>query len=306
MVEIFSVGTESCVFSFGPDLKAVASVGRKSIVRIKTMDCFSNQITSEAQLVTDIDFSRVNPATGPVYVEGAKRGDALKVKIVDIEIENRGITVIVPGAGVLGDIVKAPKTKICEIKDGYVLFNGMKIKVKPHVGVIGVAADEDVPCGTPGRHGGNLDTKIIGKGAIVYLPVFKDGGLFGLGDLHAVMGDGEVCVAGCEVAGEVTVELDVIENLAPLWPVVETDDAFYIIVSDENVDKAFKEAVELAVKVLQQSNSISWEDAYMLSSLVVNVEVSQLVDPKKTVRVRIPKEYTSTYKLLNAIKWDER
>ncbi len=301
-----SLKSDACLFSFGPDLKPAISVEKGSVVRIETKDCFSNQITSEKQLVTEIDFSKVNPATGPIYVEGAKRGDALKVKILDVEISDRGVIVIVPGAGVLGDLVKEPKTRVCEIKDGFVTFGGLKIKCRPMIGVIGVASDEEVPCGTPGRHGGNLDTKVIGKGATVFFPVFRDGALFGLGDLHAVIGDGEVCVASCEVSGEVTVELDVVEGKAPRWPVVETDDAFYILVSDEDVSKAFREATELAVRVLQHSNSLSWEDAYMLASMVVDVEVSQLVNPRKTVRVRIPKEYASTSKLLEAIKWDGR
>lgn len=300
------LGSDTCFFAFGPELKPAISVEKESIVQIETKDCFSNQITSEKQLVTEIDFSKVNPATGPIYVKGVKRGDAVEVRILDIKISDRGIIVVVPGAGVLGDLVKEPKTKVCEIKDGFITYNGLKIKCKPMIGVIGVASDEEAPCGTPGRHGGNLDTKVIGKGATVYFPVFRDGALFGLGDLHAVMGDGEVCVASCEVSGEVTVKLDVVEGKAPQWPVVETDDAFYILVSDEDVSRAFREATEIAVKVLQQSNSLSWEDAYMLASMVVDVEVSQLVNPKKTVRVRIPKEYTSILKLLEAIKWERK
>lgn len=299
-----SLKSDVCLFSFGPNLKPAIHVEKGSIVRLETMDCFSNQISSETQLVTEIDFSKVNPATGPIYVEGAKRGDALKVKILDVKISERGIIVVVPEAGVLGDFVKEPKTKICEIQDGFVVFDGIKIKCKPMIGVIGVASDEDIPCGIPGRHGGNLDTKVIGEGATVYFPVFRDGALFGLGDLHAIIGDGEICVASCEVIGEVTVKLDVIERMAPKWPVVETDNDFYILVSDEDINRAFKEAVELAVKVLQNSNSLTWEDAYMLASMVIDVEVSQLVNPRKTVRVRIPKEFVSTSKLLEAIKWD--
>ncbi len=75
------------------------------------------------------------------------------------------------------------------------------------IGVIGVASEERVSCGVPGRHGGNMDTNLIGKGATLYLPVFQEGGLFALGDLHAVMADGEVCVTGCEIQGEVTVKV---------------------------------------------------------------------------------------------------
>ncbi len=83
---------------------------------------------------------------------------------------------------------------------------------------------------------------------------------------------------------------------------VETQDAFYIIVSHENINSAIEEAVELGVRALQRSNAIPWEDAYMLGSLIMDVEISQLVDPRKTVRVRIPKEYASITNILEAIK----
>jgi len=295
------VSSDKRVYYFGPDLEPVTKADPGDIIHFETMDCFSNQITSESQLVTDIDFSRVNPATGPVYVNGANRGDVLRVKILDIRTSDRGIIVTAPGYGVLGDKVRHARTKFCEIKDGYVYFEGIKIRYEPMIGVIGVAYDEKVPCGVPGRHGGNMDTKLIKIGSTVYLSVFKEGGLLGIGDLHAVMGDGEVCVAGCEVAGEVLVSVDIIKNIALPWPIVETEDAYYLIISKKNVEEAFKEAVDLAVKILSYSNSIEWDEAYMLASMVVDLQVSQLVDPAKTVRARIPKEYTTLKSMLKAL-----
>ena len=289
------------VFYFGPDLKPVIKANPGDIIHFKTLDCFSNQISSEEQIVFDVDFSKVNPATGPVYIEGAKRGDALAVKILDIVTSDRGVIVTANGFGVLGDMVSKARTRICEIRDGFVYFRGIKLPYKPMIGVIGVAAEEKIPCGVPGKHGGNLDTKLISVGAKVYLPVFLDGGLLGVGDLHAVMGDGEVCVASCEVPGDVFLKVDVLKNLAPKWPVVEDEDAYYIVVSREKVDDAFYEATNLAVKVLEESLSISWDDAYMLASMIVDMQVSQLVNPVKTVRARIPKDYTSLEKLLRAI-----
>lgn len=302
---VIRVSSSNVFYSFSPETVPAIVVDTGSIVEVETLDCFSNQIVSEDQLVTEIDFSKVNPATGPIYVKNAKRGDALKIKILDIEINDRGIIVSVPGAGVLGDRVGKAKTKFCYIRNGYVYFNGVRIKARPMIGVVGVVPDKPVPTGTPGRHGGNLDTKLITTGSTIYLPVYREGGLLGIGDLHAVMGDGEICVAACEVSGRVLIEVDVVKNLAPRWPIIETDEAYYILVSKEDPREAFRETTNLAVKALAYGNSLEWEDAYMLASMIVDIQVSQLVNPLKTIRARIPKDYISLRRLLEAIRAED-
>lgn len=289
------------IFAFGPNLKPAAEAENEDIVIFETLDALSNQITSEEQTLEVVDFSKVNPATGPLYVKGAKPGDALKVDILDIEVAEKGVIVTAPQAGVLGDKVKKPKTKVCKIKDGYVYFGDIRIPARPMIGVIGVASLEEIPCGEPGRHGGNMDTKLIRKGTTLYLPVFVEGGLLAIGDLHAVMGDGEICVSACEVPGKVTTRVSVLEGMAPPYPVLETEDSLYLLVSEENLWDAIKRATELGVKVLQKTLNLSWDEAYMLGSLLLDVEISQLVDPKKTVRVRIPKEYIPAKDVLRAL-----
>ena len=179
------------IFAFGPNLKPAAEAENEEIVIFETLDALSNQITSEEQTLEVVDFSKVNPATGPLYVKGAKPGDALKVDILDIEVADRGVVLTAPKAGVLGDKVKKPKTKVCKIEDGYVYFGDIRIPARPMIGVIGVASLEEIPCGKPGKHGGNMDTKLIRKGTTLYLPVFVEGGLLAIGDLHAVMGEGK-------------------------------------------------------------------------------------------------------------------
>ncbi|RLF92144.1 formamidase [Thermococci archaeon] len=282
------VPKEKHVYSFGPNMKEVARAKPGDIVIFETLDALGGQIKTENDTIEKIDFSRVNPATGPVYVEGAKRGMALKVKVLDIEVADRGVIVTAPGAGVLGDKVREPKTKVCEIRDGFVHFNGLRIPIKPMIGVIGVASEEEIPTGTPGKHGGNMDTNLITIGSTVYFPVFKDGAYLALGDLHAVMADGEVCVSACEVSGRVTVKVDVVDWKIE-WPIVETSEAYYILVSHENLEEAIREAVNQGVKFIMERTGLSWDEAYMLASLVMDVQISQLVDPKKTIRVKIPK-----------------
>ncbi len=286
------------VYSFGPNMKPAAKAKPGDVVIFETIDALGGQIQSEKDTIAQIDFSRVNPATGPLYVEGAERNKVLAVKILDIKVEEKGVIVTAPNAGVLGNIVKAPKTRICRIKHDIVHFGNIKIPAKPMIGVIGVAYDEEVPTGTPGKHGGNMDTNLIAKGTTLYLPIFRKGGLLAIGDLHAVMADGEVCVSACEVSGSVKVEVDVLDGKLE-WPLLETADAYYLIVSKEDINDAIQEGVKLGVEALAKANKLEWDEAYMLASLVMDVQISQIVDPAKTIRVRIPKEYVSLEAFLN-------
>ncbi|MEM4020626.1 MAG: acetamidase/formamidase family protein [Desulfurococcaceae archaeon] len=288
-------------YRFSPDNKPVAFIRPGDKVIIHTRDCFGGQITSDDQTIEGVDFSHVNPATGPLYIEGAGPGDALIVKILSIEIAEKGFIVTAPGSGVLHHLVKMAKTRPCYIEENMVKFLGYKIPVRKMIGVIGVATNERTPTGVPGRHGGNLDTRFITEGAMVVLPVEYEGALFGLGDLHATMGDGEVCVSACEVPGKVMVEFDIVKGHAPPWPIVQYHDSLYILVSHEDLNKALNEVVEITVEVISRGLNLEWHDAYMLASIGIDVGISQLVDPRKTVWARIPISLLTLDKLLTTL-----
>ena len=126
------------VYNFSADNEPVKKVKTGEKVRFKTLDCFSNQVESEDQLMTSLDFSRVNPATGPVFVEGAKKGDVLVVDILEIEVEDRGFIATLPETGPLSKQSEL-RTKEIPIEDGHIIFNDVKLPIEPMVGVIGVA-----------------------------------------------------------------------------------------------------------------------------------------------------------------------
>ncbi|MEM0046825.1 MAG: acetamidase/formamidase family protein [Fervidicoccaceae archaeon] len=296
------ITSERVFFKFDPDISPIAKVHPNESIIIETRDCFSNQIKDESQQISSIDFSQVNPATGPIFIEGAKKGDALAVHVRKIKTSDSGLVVAIPGEGFLGEDVKESRNRKCRVLGNWVEISGVKVPYRPMIGVIGVASSERNPTGVPGRNGGNLDTRQITEGATVYLPVEFEGALFGIGDLHAAMGDGEICVSGCEVRGEVELEFGIIENLAPPWPIVEYGDSLYIVVSAGSVEDSLKEASRIVVSALSNAFSIDWIDAYLLSSLVVDMQISQLVDPKKTVRARIPTSVISARLLLEALR----
>ena len=279
------------LFSFDKDLEPVLKVPSGETVRIRTKDCFGNQLQGPKDQLSEIDWEAINPATGPIYVEGAVAGGTLKVHIDNIELDAQTSSCTGKDEGVCGDRFSDWATHFCKVEDGKVVWDErLSIPLAPMIGVIGVAPEgEPVNCGTPGKHGGNMDNTAIAAGATLYFPVAVDGALFGCGDMHAVMGDGEVSVSGAEVAGYATVTLTALPELSVPNPLIENETHFGIIVSAESLDKAAELAVQQMVDLLASRTNESEADLVMLLSLVADVRVCQMVDPEKTVRFMVPK-----------------
>ena len=288
MIELDNAKT---LFSFDKDLEPVLKVPSGETVRIRTKDCFGNQLQGPEDQLSEIDWEAINPATGPIYVEGAVAGGTLKVHIDNIELDAQTCSCTGKDEGVCGDRFSDWATHFCKVEDGKVVWDErLSIPLAPMIGVIGVAPEgEPVNCGTPGKHGGNMDNTAIAAGATLYFPVAVDGALFGCGDMHAVMGDGEVSVSGAEVAGYATVTLTALPELSVPNPLIENDTHFGIIVSAESLDKASELAVQQMVDLLASRTNESEADLVMLLSLVADVRVCQMVDPEKTVRFMVPK-----------------
>lgn len=289
-MDLFS---DKAAYNFSKDNAPALKVTAGTTLDIETLDCFSNQLRDPEDKFDQLDWDRINPATGPVYVEGAEPGDALKVTVNRIDISDRGTVCCLENEGVLGHMLEGSHVRIAPIKDGFVEYLDLKIPVKKMIGVIGVApVGEPVNNGTPGPHGGNMDTPMITEGVTIYFPVAVPGALFGLGDCHAAMGDGEIGVSGLEIPAKVNLTLDVVKGKAPEFPVLENDESFAVIVSKPSVDEAISLATELMLKFLEERlKTYSRPELVMLMSLVGDVRISQVVDPEKTVRFVFPKKY---------------
>ena len=276
------------VYAFSTEMMVAAYAAAGETLVFEAQDALGGQVKTADDVLAGLDFARINPATGPVFVNGAEPGDTLVVRVVSIEPASSGAIVTGPGLGVLGEETETNATRILPVEDGAVVFDDLRLPARPMIGVIGVAPSAgSYPTGTAYRHGGNMDTKEIVEGCTVYLPVAQPGALLALGDVHAVMGDGEVCVSACEVDARVTVEIDVIKTRQAEWPIVEIDDAILILTSLPTIQEALEEATRQAVKLLRVARGLAHEDAYMLASLAVDVGVSQLVDPNKTAKAKI-------------------
>lgn len=281
---------EKFFYKFSRDTAPVMTVDPGETVVIESEDALGGQIKDENSVVSAIDWDVVNPATGPVYINGAKAGDVLKVNILKIEIENSGAVMTAENSGFFGSKIKGRHFKIAAVKGDSANVGGIEFKLNKMIGVIGVApGGEGVNTGTPGSHGGNMDNKKIAEGASLYLPVFADGALFGLGDLHAVMADGEAGVSGVEIAGKVTVTFEVLKGLKLKNPLLEDEGYFHFIGSAATLDGAADIAFNDAFDLVSAKTGFAAHEAAMFLSLCGNLEVCQIVDPLKTVRVAVAK-----------------
>src|SRR5690625_5208392 len=150
------------IYEFNKENSPSKIVSQGTTLTIETYDCFEDQIQSEETVIDKVDWNRINPSTGPIFVEGALPGDILKVKIEKIEIADQAAMAVVPELGVMGHKIEKMEAKIMQIKDDHVIFNNVKAPLNKMVGVIGVAPENDgVNCGTQGAHGGKMDNKMV-------------------------------------------------------------------------------------------------------------------------------------------------
>ncbi len=291
------VTRQNVFYAFEPGIKEAVRLKQGDEVVIQTHDCFHGQLQSQSDLVEALDWDHVNPATGPVYIEGVQPGDILRVHLLEIKVADHSTMVTVPGEGVLGGDIKEMETVLLEHLDGKVIFKGkIEIPANPMIGVIGVApASGRIPNGTPGPHGGNMDCTLITAGTRVYFTAGVQGALFGCGDMHAVMGDGEIVVCGAETAGEVRLKAKVVPLPGLPTPFLETDKVVATVYSAPGLDEAASQATRRMARFLTDFVKMPLNDAGMLMSLVGQLRFCQVVDPEKTVRFEFPKWVLEKY-----------
>jgi len=237
-----------------------------------------------------------HPLTGPIYVEGAEPGDVLELHIVAFEfLHPYGVTGFRPGAGTLPDEFPYARFKRVPINAaaGTAAFSpGVTLKLAPFWGSIGVAPPaivRRVSSGPPGPHVGNLDNKELVAGSTLYLPVHVPGALLSLGDGHGLQGDGEVTVTALETSLRGTVQIFVRKGKQLRWPRAETPTHYISMGLNPDLDEAARLATREMIDFLVSEKGMSRDDAYILTSLAVDLHVTQLVDETKGVHAMLPK-----------------
>jgi acetamidase/formamidase len=295
-------------FGWDNSFQPAAKVAPGTTIEFECIDASGGQLDARSTVadVGKLDFAKVNPVTGPIFVDGAQPGDALKVTIEAFTPSGFGWTAVIPGFGLLADQFQDPALKLWSYdRSGAkpaVFSDRARIPLKPFAGTIGVAPAE------PGLHsivpprqvGGNLDIRDLAAGTILYLPVEVAGALFSVGDTHAVQGDGEVCGTAIEspMHAVLTLGLEKGANLkTPCFttpgPVSRHLDAKgYEATTGIGPDlmQAARDAVGRMIDRLAVRHGLSPVDAYMLCSICADLRISEIVDaPNWVVSLYFPR-----------------
>ncbi len=271
---------DKLLYGFDAATPPVATIAPGDFITVETHDTSTGRIhklEDFEEFIRVRDPLKVNPAAGPIFVEGAEPGDALAVKILSIQLGPYGFVRALSGNGVIQDgLRELPAMMVQVAGDNLIFGDKLRCKARPMVGVLGTApAEGTIYTAHPGHQGSNMDFTAAKAGATVHLPVHVAGGLLGIGDLHATMGDGEVSGTGVEISGEVMVKIDLIKGAAPSRPWIDSDEAWISTGQGASLDDAVHDAVEQMITILQRELKLDRTDAYLMISARGDVRIGQ-------------------------------
>ena len=281
---------------------AVMTIMPGDTVVFNAPDASNGEIT-RASVTADmatIDYRRLDPLMGPVYVEGVRPGDAVKIEVIDLKPLEWGWTALLPNFGLLSDEIRDPYLKIWELDRGFIeMPSGARFDLRPMIGCIGVApgVDGDYASITPTNAAGNLDCRYLGVGSTLVVPVFNEGALLSATDGHAIQGDGEICGTGIECRMEMTLRVDVIRDAQLPAPEVWARGGFeetggYRIFTGVGPDlmEAARESVRHCIQPLARALEVDEIEAYAMTGLIADLRILEVVDvPNWVVGCMLPR-----------------
>jgi acetamidase/formamidase len=282
------------------DLAARLVVEPGDIVQMECTDASGGQVGRDSTVADflKIDRSRIHALTGPIGVRGAKPGDVLEVKVLEVAHHGWAWTSVIAGLGFLDERFTDPALFQWVLEDGFTeSLAPAVVPLRPFCGVMGVAPAEAGVFKTrpPGAFGGNLDVRELCEGSTLYLPVMNEGALFSAGDAHGAQGDGEVCINGMEMPASVVLQFHLHTGVSLEGPLVESSgrDAgaeWVVVESGEDAFKTAQGATSRMVDLLISRWGFGAVEAYVLCSVAMNLRLSQVVNrPMVTVSAGIAK-----------------
>lgn len=271
--------------NYSPRVPPVERVRPGEIFKMETPERFDDVFPSPK--------AHDQAVTGPVYVEGARPGQVLKVDIIDVEItSNVGHVLVIAGRGPMGDRIAKTELRHVPVVDGKTALFREDLRlpiVAPMIGRIGVApAEGEIKSNTVGAHGGNIDNNHIVAGSTVYFPIFVEGALLSLGDIHAMQGDGESGLSALEITADVTLCCSLEEDLPIKRPLAVSGGYVMTMADGATLDEAIKLALADMADLLAHRLDLSFSDAAMLISLVGDARICELVNPRMAAKVLVP------------------
>lgn len=291
-------------YTYGPFPPPVLTVDPGAVIACETHDAFEGRITSESDKPSAIlNFPFLNPQNGPVFVNGAVKGDCLAVRIRSIRPRGPqpvGTTCLIPEfGGLVGTgataLLNAPlpeHVKKVEVtaEGGVKWSDRITLPYEPFIGTIGTSPEiEAISSLVPDYYGGNMDLPDVAPGAVIYLPVNAPGALLYLGDCHAIQGDGELCGVALEHPTVTTVQVDLIKGWRIAWPRLETAAAYMTIGSARPMEDASRIAYRELIRWMAAEFGFDETEAYLLLTMCGKVRLGNMVDPKYTVAASVSK-----------------
>lgn len=229
--------------------------------------------------------------TGPVYIEGAKPGDTLKVEVLDVTPSTDAYIAVTPGRGPLGEYIpRFRKTKVEISKNGVVFNDRVIIPLRPMISGMAVApAGGPLPSNAKGEFGGGMGNTHITNGATVYLPVFHQGAFLTIGDCHAAMGDGEAGASAVECGVDATLRISIEKNFQVTRPVVASAEHIMTWGEGPTMEAATKTAITSMADLLVDRLAIDYSDAAMLIASAADVHACLASNPPYAMKVLMPK-----------------
>ena len=298
------VALDTFHYLWGRSHKPVLSIKDGDTVTFEINDVGSWQINRDSKSADLVRFdeSKLYPLAGPVFVEGTGPGDALVVEVVEVSVDDFGWSFIQPGFGLLADDFRKHFLYKWDLKNKrFATFKGgIKIPLSPFCGVLGVAPKTRgfTKVGPPGSHAGNVDIRHLTAGSWIKIPVWTDGALFSTGDVHAAMGDAEVCGTAIECAGTATLRFGIEKKAGLTSPEFFTlgdkrpRTGYYATTGiGPDLMEATKDSVRNMVRHLAKTYGLTAEEAYILCSVAADVRVHEIVDrPNWVVGTMISKD----------------
>jgi amidase len=279
-------------YEISPNVKPAAEVASGESVRVACLDCFNEAYDRNSD---PYDFSvseRRIPITGPIVISGARKGDHLKVCIEKISCSDTGFMLLRPGVGPFGRDISRKLLQVVPIDNeaGQVVLNGTRLAMKPMVGFVAVDHGRDISIANRnlGRYGGNMDVAEITAQTIIHLPIFAEGARVYLGDVHALMGDGEISGTGIETSAIVQVRFLLEEPKCP-GIYLETPAEYVFVGVRQDFPSSLQEAAANALSFVMHEYTYDKEAAMLLLGCIGNVRLGQVVNPGVTVKLHIEK-----------------
>ena len=257
-----------------PEMEAAYHVSLNEVVIVEMSHGMPGLVTRDGVFRKPDQDSVINPQTGPIFVEGIEPGDPLAIDILDITTGDWGYC-----AG-----------RIFELRDGFAEFSeSLKLPLEPMLGCIGVAPSEGtVDTRAPGDTGGNIDCREVRPGSTIVLKSRVKGALAGMGDTHALQGDGEINGQGIETDAEAIVRFRKLPESLSDAPVIIRPESFSTLGACKDLEEASWQATEEMIKILREKTGRTEKEARLLVGLTGKLKINQIVDPTKGARMEVP------------------